>query len=141
MKHLLITILATFLTTEKSLAQRDSRPCGLKIAPCPSDQECIPGNPDCPDINRCIGHCEWKNTYPDCGGFRRVPKHCDETSFCDDDPREPESCGMACDIPGICIPNEVVQCGCDEDCSEGLWCYEMTRWMEGEYLSEGSICL
>lgn len=125
MPQLLSLLLAALIAVNTAAAQSDSRGCGLKIAPCPSDQNCIPDNDDCTDLNRCLGHCEWKNMYADCGGHRAVPKYCDEWSECKDDPREPYSCGMACDVPGICIPKHVEGCDGDEECSDGLWCYDM----------------
>ncbi|CAM1502658.1 Fc.00g074340.m01.CDS01 [Cosmosporella sp. VM-42] len=102
------------------------QPCGLKIAPCPKDQYCLPDSPRCTDLNRCRGTCTFKNTYPDCGGFRPNPPKCDPDSTCQDDPRLPGSCGMACDKAGICVPNDLPSCGgfTGAECPKGLYCYD-----------------
>ena len=117
------------------------RPCGLKIAPCPNDQECVPNDESCTDLNRCLGYCDWKNEYPDCGGFRVEPKYCDERSECKDDPREPESCGMACDVPGICIPKDASTCDEGHGCPSGLYCYKTVEYDNYGQPCDGSICL
>ncbi|KFY49996.1 hypothetical protein V496_09677 [Pseudogymnoascus sp. VKM F-4515 (FW-2607)] len=52
------------------------RPCGLKIAPCSEDMTCVPNNDHCTDLNRCLGTCQFTNTYPSCGGFRVEPVTC-----------------------------------------------------------------
>lgn len=135
-------LFAALLASQPTYAQRDSRPCGLKIAPCPIDQECHADSEDCADLNRCLGHCTWSNHYEDCGGFRAIPKHCDRWSVCIDDPREPESCGMACDIPGICVSKHAETCDGDDDCSDGLFCYETKEWVVGYGpKKKGAICL
>ncbi|KAL8420442.1 hypothetical protein RB594_003287 [Gaeumannomyces avenae] len=41
-------------------------------------------------------------TYQACGGFVVDPKPCPKGHICIDDPRKP-GCGMACDMPGICV--------------------------------------
>lgn len=122
------------------------QPCGLRTAPCPDDQHCVPHDPVCTNMDRCSGSCQYKNTYPSCGGFRVEPQNCDAEDQCKDDPREPDSCGMACDRPGICIPIEQPTCdpegGADEQCPEGLTCF---KWPEKEYLVGGDgecgVCL
>ncbi|KAG7126769.1 hypothetical protein HYQ44_000489 [Verticillium longisporum] len=49
--------------------------------------------------------------YQSCGGFRVAPApRCPKGTACLDDPRI-DGCGMACDAPGICIPNKAPQCG------------------------------
>jgi hypothetical protein len=45
------------------------------------------------------------SAYKSCGGFRMVPKTCAEGYDCIDDARIQNSCGMACDRPGICVRN------------------------------------
>ncbi|KAH6603144.1 hypothetical protein Trco_007919 [Trichoderma cornu-damae] len=102
------------------------RPCGFKIAPCPDDMKCVPDRPGCPNINICPGHCEFKNRYPSCGGFRPRPHKCNKNSECKDDPRLPPNCGMACDAPGICIPKDAPICGgiAGFACPDGLFCYD-----------------
>lgn len=124
----------TFLTAALSLAaitaaKRDEpgRPCGFKIAPCPEDQYCKPDSADCTDLNKCQGTCTFTNTYPDCGGFRPDPPKCDCEATCQDDPRLPDSCGQACDLPGICVPKETPTCGgfAGTQCPKGLFCYDV----------------
>ncbi|KAL5353614.1 hypothetical protein ACLOAV_001651 [Pseudogymnoascus australis] len=102
------------------------RPCGRKIAPCSEDMACVPNNNHCTDLNRCLGTCQFTNTYPSCGGFRVEPVTCADSQVCVDDPRTPESCGMACDAPGICLPKTEIQCGgfVGKSCPEGLFCYD-----------------
>jgi hypothetical protein len=41
-------------------------------------------------------------TYQSCGGFRIQQKPCPVDQICVDDPRQ-GGCGMACDMPGICV--------------------------------------
>ncbi|GFP59624.1 hypothetical protein ACSS6W_009847 [Trichoderma asperelloides] len=102
------------------------RACGFKIAPCPFDMKCVPNNPYCSELNRCPGHCEFKNQYQSCGGFTPRPHNCGGNSECQDDPRLPPNCGLACDVPGICIPKETHFCGgfIGLSCPEGLFCYD-----------------
>ena len=121
------------------------QPCGLKIAPCPFGTVCVANDSSCTDLNRCLGTCKprWlpversttstteptkvpTRTYPSCGGFRVSPVPCPEGSFCADDPRDPTSCGMACDMPGICIPSSAPKCGgfAGRACPKGLKCFD-----------------
>lgn len=67
-----------------------------------------------------------RNEYPSCGGFRVTPVNCPDGSYCADDPRNPFSCGMACDAPGICIPKTAQICGAlaNVECPDGLTCYD-----------------
>lgn len=116
-------ILALALTTAgfASLASCQ-QPCGLKNAPCPHDQGCVPDSPGCADLDRCPGTCLFKNKYAACG--RGVP--CEAGTECRDDPRRPTgSCGLACDAPGICVPPR--QCGglVGSGCPKGLYCYDV----------------
>ncbi|EQL00111.1 hypothetical protein G6O67_003399 [Ophiocordyceps sinensis] len=69
-----------------------------------------------------------KPLYPACGGHTVKPLSCDEKSICVDDPRNPRSCGMACDVPGICIPKSVQTCEHPgQACFKGLRCYKDPR--------------
>jgi hypothetical protein len=122
-----------------ALAAADSgNVCGLKIAPCPEGEVCIPNDPECTDVNRCLGTCEAPTkmlvvkraattTYQACGGFVATPTPCPTDYTCIDDPRR-GGCGMACDIPGICVPNDSPTCAgfigksCPAD--SGLQCYD-----------------
>ncbi|KAK1240387.1 hypothetical protein MKX07_004415 [Trichoderma sp. CBMAI-0711] len=100
------------LITSLALGQSEvGRPCGFKMAPCPFDMKCVPDNAHCPHPSRCPGHCEFKNKYDQCGGFTPRPHVCRRGSRCQDDPRLPPNCGMACDAPGICIPENAPFCG------------------------------
>ncbi|PHH92923.1 hypothetical protein CDD83_3413 [Cordyceps sp. RAO-2017] len=100
------------------------RPCGLKIAPCPGNQICIPDSLDCEDLNRCKGTC--RKRYQSCGGFRVKPLECPKGFSCKDDPRLPPNCGLACDRPGICIPDKAPACSglAGKRCPRGLDCYD-----------------
>ena len=121
------------------------RPCGFKIAPCPFGSVCVATSPYCTDLNRCLGTCKPKwlpvqtsttsltkptatptRTYPSCGGFRPSPVPCPDDSFCADDPRKPSGCGMACDMPGICIPKKAPKCGgfAGIPCPSGFQCFD-----------------
>ncbi|KAG6034684.1 hypothetical protein E4U41_006448 [Claviceps citrina] len=104
------------------------QPCGLKLAPCPSDQLCAPDSPDCVNLNRCSGTCQFKNKYISCGGFRVSPvEPCPFGTECRDDPRVPDGCGLACDAPGICLPVKRRSCGgfAGLRCPKGLYCYDV----------------
>jgi hypothetical protein len=102
------------------------RVCGFKIAPCPEDQKCVPKSVKCKNLNKCAGTCQWKNRYKSCGGFRVKPVNCPKGYKCKDDPRLPNSCGMACDKPGICLPKKLSNCGgiAGFQCPYGLYCYD-----------------
>ncbi|KAF3006281.1 hypothetical protein E8E14_008027 [Neopestalotiopsis sp. 37M] len=118
----------------------DGRPCGLRIAPCDAGDVCLPNDPSCTDPDRCLGQCyplptptvkERKTptpTYQACGGFVITPNPCPADYQCIDDPRK-GGCGMACDAPGICVPNDYTPCSgfiglsCPEN--SGLQCYDL----------------
>ncbi|KFA51321.1 hypothetical protein S40293_04390 [Stachybotrys chartarum IBT 40293] len=92
-------------------ASPSSRPCGFRIAPCPGTSVCTPIDPLCTDTSRCRGICTApQQTYASCGGFRVQPQGCSEGYTCRDDPRR-SGCGMACDMPGICISDSQPTCG------------------------------
>ncbi|KAM5381814.1 hypothetical protein ACJZ2D_002804 [Fusarium nematophilum] len=123
----LIVAAALGLASLTAAKQGTGEPCGHKIAPCPSDQKCVPNKPSCTDLNRCSGTCYFKNQYQTCGGFRREPPPpCKKGTKCIDDSRIPFSCGMACDMPGICAPKKLHRCGgfAGLECPKGLWCYD-----------------
>lgn len=48
------------------------------------------------------GHRPPVQKYKECGGFRIKPIECPKGQICIDDPYR-EGCGMACDMPGICV--------------------------------------
>ncbi|KAL7941324.1 hypothetical protein V8C42DRAFT_335412 [Trichoderma barbatum] len=123
---LLKSVLLSFAISLASAQSEIGRPCGFKIAPCPFDMKCVSDNPYCTELNRCPGHCEFKNKYESCGGFTPRPHNCDGNHRCEDDPRLPPNCGMACDIPGICVPKEKHYCGgfLGLSCPKGLFCYD-----------------
>ncbi|KAK0609569.1 hypothetical protein B0T17DRAFT_594069 [Bombardia bombarda] len=83
------------------------RPCGLKIAPCPSGQTCKLLNAHTgvcvkPAPTLTTSTVAPTPTYAPCGGFR-IPIACPNADqICMDDPRS-GGCGMACDAPGICV--------------------------------------
>jgi hypothetical protein len=96
----------------------DDRPCGFKIAPCPTGQTCVRTDPACTRGENCAGICRSESatqttvtatapprptrTHQSCGGMRMEPMPCPEDQICIDDP-ESDGCGMACDMPGICV--------------------------------------
>lgn len=100
-------------------------PCSLTHPHCPPDTTCILDTPSCTDpANNCPGLCLFRNAYQLCGGFAIEPILCyTPGQICADDPRSPQSCGMACDGPGICLCERLDGCVCDDDCGEGRWCY------------------
>ncbi|KAG5928009.1 hypothetical protein E4U42_001435 [Claviceps africana] len=120
-----LSLLALAATLVPVSAQ--GQPCGLKIAPCPSDQHCVPDSPRCNNPNRCRGTCQFRNTYLSCGGFRTQPVTCPEGTECRDDPRVPRGCGLACDAPGICMPTNAPSCAgfAGRLCRKGLYCYDV----------------
>ncbi|OBT99179.1 hypothetical protein VE01_02628 [Pseudogymnoascus verrucosus] len=103
---LTLTSLVLTLATASDLG----RPCGLKIARCSEDMTCVPNKPSCTNPNTCLGTCQFTNTYQSCGGHRINPPICKKGEVCIDDPRQPESCGQACDGPGICLPEVGIEC-------------------------------
>lgn len=114
--------LALALIASKLASAGEGSPCGLKMAPCAEDMVCNPRDESCTDLSRCPGTCAFKNAYPTCGGRRVEPVFCDEGFVCQDDPRIPGSCGMACDRPGICL--SVSHPTCDNGvCPPGLFYY------------------
>lgn len=114
------------LTLSLAHASDLGRACGRKIAPCSADMTCVPTKPSCANLNTCPGTCQFTNTYPSCGGHRANPATCRKDEVCLDDPRTPESCGQACDAPGICLPKVEVQCAgfVGKQCPKGLFCYD-----------------
>ncbi|KAH7145677.1 proteinase inhibitor I1, Kazal [Dactylonectria estremocensis] len=97
--------------------------CGVASQACPFDTYCIPD--DSASRGNDIGSCAFRNSYQRCGGHTAHPSPCDAPkAVCVDDPRTPESCGMACDRPGICLElPDLPVCACHGDCPDGQWCY------------------
>jgi hypothetical protein len=60
-------------------------------------------------------------SYQQCSGFTFPATPCPSGYKCIDDPRV-SGCGMACDFPGICVPNDSPQCAG----LRGLRCPEVT---------------
>lgn len=100
--------------------------CGLNHPPCRGKTMCMPNSPSCTDLARCQGTCLPYNEYPRCGGHSANPPRCPRGSTCKDDPRIPNNCGMACDRPGICIPDNARSCGgfAGLQCPSGLSCFD-----------------
>ncbi|KAH7015579.1 hypothetical protein EDB80DRAFT_341915 [Ilyonectria destructans] len=117
--------LASLATAQQHNYAYPPIPCGRPSLPdCPPDAYCVPDQPDSAGGRGGAGSCAFRNTYQHCGGFTMEPSLCDQPAdLCVDDPRTPESCGMACDAPGICLAPELSECECEEDCPEGQWCY------------------
>ncbi|KAL7931333.1 hypothetical protein V8C35DRAFT_310137 [Trichoderma chlorosporum] len=142
---LLTNILLSLAITLASAQSQVGRSCGYKMAPCPFDMKCVPNNPYCPEPNKCPGHCEFRNQYESCGGFTPRPHNCDDDYECQDDPRLPPDCGLACDIPGICVPKDARFCGgfVGFGCPEGLFCYDALDGCDPENGGAdcGGVCL
>ncbi|KAH6975260.1 hypothetical protein BKA56DRAFT_590294 [Ilyonectria sp. MPI-CAGE-AT-0026] len=120
--------LISFAAAKGDVGPSTGRPCGFKIAPCPQDTVCIPNAKSCKNLKRCAGTCHFKNNYRSCGGFTPAPApSCPRGTVCKDDPRFPDSCGMACDAPGICISKRQRKCGgfAGFQCPYGLYCYDV----------------
>lgn len=94
--------------------------------PCPRDMELVTHGADCngPTSTSCTAECQFKNQYKSCGGFRVASFDCGNGAECQNDPRLPVHCGLACDGPGICVPKGRKACsGTGESCPDGLYCY------------------
>lgn len=124
--HLTVLIATALLSLTTATQIPPYRPCGIKAIPCPPDQVCRPTSTACTDLHRCQGACQFRNTYPTCGGYSKTPKKCSEGSTCKDDPRVAHNFGMACDFPGMCVPDDVRSCRGVGGlrCPEGLHCYD-----------------
>ncbi|PGH18828.1 hypothetical protein AJ79_00241 [Helicocarpus griseus UAMH5409] len=66
---------------------------------------------------------EKRADYQRCGGFVVNPKPCPADHVCIDDPRRP-GCGMACDIPGICVKKEFCGGIAGIPCPSGKECFD-----------------
>lgn len=151
--------LAPFVASEPLL-----RPCGFKIAPCPSSWTCSRLDPECTRGENCAGVCvpstaatfttsvtavtataavPLPSTYQSCGGRRAQPVECPEDHICMDDPRR-GGCGMACDAPGICVLP--VACGSKTGllCASGKMCVDDPRddcWPEEGGKDCSGVCV
>jgi hypothetical protein len=136
------------------LADGCGRPCGFKIAPCPTGMSCSQSDSACP-LSRgenCPGNCVPHATgimvttptittptlttttpttptftrqhYEGCGGKRATPLNCPTGHVCIDDPYR-GGCGMACDAPGICVM-PTAACGgiAGRPCKDGRMCVD-----------------
>jgi hypothetical protein len=65
-------------------------------------------------------------TYQSCGGFRVEPKPCPSGQICIDDPYK-TGCGMACDMPGICVTPTFCGGFAAFACKDGLKCIDDPR--------------
>ncbi|KAK0614596.1 hypothetical protein B0T14DRAFT_437454 [Immersiella caudata] len=127
-----LPLLLASLLGATALAADDYRPCGFKIAPCPTSYICEKLDPLCDRGENCAGRCipaakptiptkprptstkrtsptkptrTPRPTYQSCGGMRIEQVGCPKGYICVDDPRV-KGCGMACDRPGICVQPE-----------------------------------
>jgi hypothetical protein len=66
------------------------------------------------------------STYQSCGGFRIQQKPCPSGQICIDDPYKP-GCGMACDVPGICVTPTFCGGFAGLRCKDGRKCVEDPR--------------
>ncbi|KAK4153656.1 hypothetical protein C8A00DRAFT_33606 [Chaetomidium leptoderma] len=136
MRYLSLAVLSFLGAT--ALATADKRPCGFKIANCPTGEVCQKVDPACDRAENCQGYCvpspttlvtskttelPPKPTYQSCGGHRVKPVDCPKGEICIDDPYI-GGCGMACDGPGICV--KPVFCGgfAAIKCKDGKMCVE-----------------
>jgi hypothetical protein len=135
-----LAVLPTVLAVLASTTTDDDRPCGFRIAPCPSGQTCVGTNPTCTRGQNCPGVCRDDpdsyptrtetprptHTYVSCGGHRVSPVSCPKGEICIDDPYR-GGCGQACDMPGICV--EPVFCGgfAGLRCKDGKRCVDDPR--------------
>lgn len=118
----LLSLLAATAVSAQGATATDKRPCGFKIAPCPTGEVCEKLDPKCDRGENCAGVCvattpslptptrrPRPTPYKRCGGFRINPQlQCEKDEVCIDDPFS-GGCGMACDQTGICV--KPVFCG------------------------------
>ncbi|KAL2255365.1 hypothetical protein VTK26DRAFT_3512 [Humicola hyalothermophila] len=140
--------LAALLGAATLASAAERRPCGFKIAPCPSGETCKQVDPACDRGENCAGECvpaspptltavvptkptttsppDQRPTYASCGGLRPEPADCPEGYICIDDPYA-HGCGLACDQLGICV--EPVFCGgfAGIPCKDGKICIDDPR--------------
>jgi hypothetical protein len=81
--------------------------CGVLLPLCADGQDCIGTDPMCYSEDVCYGVCKKipirpPPKYPACGGYTRKPNTCLAPNICINDPFS-GGCGMACDMPGICV--------------------------------------
>ncbi|KAK5655616.1 hypothetical protein OQA88_5547 [Cercophora sp. LCS_1] len=137
----LATLFVSLLATTAAAGRR---PCGFKIAPCKEGWTCQKVDPSCNRGENCEGFCiptkttlstvtatkteAPRPTYSSCGGFRVTPLECAKGYHCVDDPYV-AGCGMACDRPGICVPETAAFCGgfAGFQCKGGLQCIDDPR--------------
>lgn len=100
--------------------------CGPGAPSCPGDSVCRPASAACTDTTACAGVCAFNNEYPACGSARAASPACAPGTQCVDDPRLPAGCGLACGVPGICVPAEPRACGGFAGflCPRGMYCYD-----------------
>ncbi|KAK1750135.1 hypothetical protein QBC47DRAFT_353950 [Echria macrotheca] len=146
----LAALLAASSLLGASAVAAGRRPCGFKIAPCPGGQTCEKVDASCARGENCEGYClpakttlrtvtttatatptptttskPARETYQSCGGFRVQPYECPAGFLCVDDPYV-KGCGMACDRPGICVPEKAPFCGgfAGFACKDGKICID-----------------
>ncbi|KAK4097551.1 hypothetical protein N658DRAFT_500258 [Parathielavia hyrcaniae] len=140
MRYLPLAVLSLLGAATADVVYDAKRPCGFKIAPCPVGQVCKKVDPLCDRGENCLGYCvpapvtlvtkttasPPKPTYQSCGGFRIEPVQCPKGEICIDDPYS-GGCGMACDMPGICV--RPVFCGgiAGFVCKDGKKCVDDPR--------------
>ncbi|AEO55816.1 hypothetical protein MYCTH_2300032 [Thermothelomyces thermophilus ATCC 42464] len=139
--HLSLAVLSLLGAT--SVATADRRPCGFKIAPCPTGEICQKVDPGCDRGENCQGYCvpaatpttlvtkttasPPEPTYQFCGGFANI--QCEnENHVCIDAPDDncdPRNGGADCG--GICV--EPVFCGgiAGLQCPDGKRCIDDPR--------------
>jgi hypothetical protein len=134
LRNKVLIFLLTLVVSEVSLAQR-SRPCDA-TAPCPLGWVCDYSESSYEDPKPHIGMCvppkstlttsRWPApTYQPCGGFVPAPdpNPCPKGYVCMDDPRK-GGCGMACDMPGICVEPNFCGGFAGIQCPRGMGCYD-----------------
>ena len=148
-----LTFIATSMTAfYAAMALGQERPCGFRIAPCPTGQTCSRLDPSCTRGENCAGVCHdaptalgaatatatssfiaapvtpilTARTHQSCGGRRIEPAPCPEGQICIDDP-DGHGCGLACDIPGICVTPTFCGGFAGVKCPDGERCVDDPR--------------
>lgn len=133
-----LSLVLLFLTNVIALTQDSTedfdtgRPCGFRIAPCPTGFTCSRTDPTCTRGENCAGICKPRTSskqtppdrqYTDCGGHRRNAPICKADELCVHDPWGIE----CCDAPGLCV--KPVFCGGKEGkkCGGNLICVDDAR--------------
>jgi hypothetical protein len=98
---LLLAVGALSLTTPQRSQPSLERPCGFKIAPCPSGQICKKTDPTCDRGENCAGICVPAPVF--CGGIAGIPCR-EKGQICVDDPTDDcDPANGGADCAGMCV--------------------------------------